>query len=93
MTVPADRHSGLAQRVARWPAEAPRAVDRGEGRKPIDLVDFVQGVEFVDGVLRMRIRVTHQGTARPREVLKALGLDDVEQNGSCLTRTKVELQS
>jgi radical SAM-linked protein len=90
--VPIDLRPGLPERVAHWPGKGGRTVDRGEGRKPIDLADYVEGLELDDGVLRMRIRVTPQGTARPREVLAALGLEDVEQDGIHLTRTHVELE-
>jgi radical SAM-linked protein len=92
MPVPPGRLPDLAARVARWPGEGPRSIDRGEGRKPIELGDYVEGVELDGGALRIRIRVTAQGTARPREVLAALGLDDVEQQGFYLTRTIVELE-
>jgi radical SAM-linked protein len=92
LPIPDELRSGLAQRIARWPGEGPRPVDRGEGRKPIDLDDFIEEVELNDGVLRMRIRVTPQGTARPREVLAALGLEDLAQQGFYLTRTAVELE-
>jgi radical SAM-linked protein len=92
LPIPHELRTGLVQRVARWPGEGPRTVDRGEGRKPIDLGDFVEGVELDNDVLRMRIRVTPQGTARPREVLAALGLEDLAQQGFYLTRTVVELE-
>ncbi|HVC97306.1 MAG TPA: TIGR03936 family radical SAM-associated protein [Pirellulales bacterium] len=92
LPVPRERRPGLAERIARWLGEGPKPVDRGEGRKPVDLGALVEGVELDGDVLRMRIRVTPQGTARPREVLAALGLEDVERQGFFLTRTAVELQ-
>ncbi|HUY31503.1 MAG TPA: TIGR03936 family radical SAM-associated protein [Pirellulales bacterium] len=92
LPVPRPWPLGLAERVARWPGEGPTTVDRGQGRRPIDLAALVEDVELDGNVLRMRIRVTPQGTARPREVLAALGLEDGEQQGFHLTRTVVELE-
>ena len=92
LPVPHQRRPGLAERIARWLGDGPKPVDRGEGRKPIDLGALVESVELDDDVLRIRIRVTPQGTARPREVLAALGLEDVERQGFHLTRTAVELE-
>jgi radical SAM-linked protein len=92
LVVPREQRPGLAERVARWPGDARHLVDRGEGRKSIDLAEYVEGLDLADGVLRLRIWVTPQGSARPREVLAALGLEDVEQQGAGLTRTAVELE-
>jgi radical SAM-linked protein len=92
LAVPAPWCDGLPQRVAAFLARGAHLVDRGQGRKPVDLGRFVQRIELVGGLLRMHIRVTRQGTARPREVLEALGLEDLEQQGLFLTRTAVELK-
>jgi radical SAM-linked protein len=91
--VPTERRAELAERIAGWQARRSHLIDRGEGRKPIDLGDFVEQVELVDGVLRMQIRVTRQGAARPRELLELLGLEDLERRGVYLTRTAVELDT
>jgi hypothetical protein len=39
----------------------------------------------------MRLRIDQSGSAGPREVLKALGLDDLESQGLSLVRTAVEI--
>jgi hypothetical protein len=52
----------------------------------------VESLGLVDGQLRMSLQVRPDGSARPREVLEALHVADVEQNGCYLTRTAVELQ-
>jgi radical SAM-linked protein len=44
-----------------------------------------------DVQLRFRLRITGQGTARPREVLSALGLADLETQGVQVVRTRVEI--
>jgi hypothetical protein len=38
----------------------------------------------------MRLRVDREGSARPREVLKALEIEELEYEGFFLTRTRVE---
>ena len=44
-----------------------------------------------EGVLQMRLRVDRQGSVGPRDVLAALGLADLEQQGVHLRRTAVEV--
>jgi hypothetical protein len=68
-------------------------VQREEGRGPVDVRSYVDRLEVVDDRLRMRLRVTGEGAARPREVLEALGLDELESQGVYLSRTRVELES
>ena len=41
----------------------------------------------------MRLRTDGAGSAGPRDVLAALGLDDLEREGVRLTRTAVEIDS
>jgi radical SAM-linked protein len=45
-----------------------------------------------NGVLQMRLRVDREGSARPREVLKALEIENLEYEGFFLTRTRVEVE-
>lgn len=93
VSIPLPRHAGLADRIARLQAAASWPIDRPRGRSSLDLRRFVEEVAFADGVLRMRLRIDPQGCAGPRDVLAALELTDLEHQGSCLTRTTVELQS
>ncbi|HZW31788.1 MAG TPA: TIGR03936 family radical SAM-associated protein [Isosphaeraceae bacterium] len=44
-----------------------------------------------DGVLRFRLQVAPDGSARPEEVLEALRLRDLLDSGTFLTRTDVDL--
>ena len=43
------------------------------------------------GVLRFRMKMTPNGSARPEEVIDALGLSDLLGQGTVLVRTEVEL--
>ena len=60
----------------------------GRGR---DLEEFETGLEFDGEVLRMRLQVTRTAGARPRDVLEALDLSDLVDEGSILVRTQVQL--
>jgi radical SAM-linked protein len=91
--VPPERAADLAARIEDWHARGSHEIDRGEGRKPVDVGNFVEHIELLDGMLRMQVRVTRQGTARPRELLELLGLEDLESRGFYLTRTAVELET
>jgi hypothetical protein len=39
----------------------------------------------------MRLRTSRRRIAGPRDVLAALGLDDLERQGEILTRTRVDI--
>jgi hypothetical protein len=92
LPVPPDRCPGLAGRIESLKMADSLPIVRGGQRKRFDLRDYLEGIECAAGVLRMHIRVTPAGTARPREVLESLGLEDLEQRGFYLTRIAVELE-
>lgn len=91
--VPAERHAALRERMAQLLSETTHLSDRGVDRSPIDLRSYIEDLSLDAGILRLDLRVAQEGAARPRELLSALGLDDLEQNGFFFTRTAVELQS
>lgn len=94
LPIPDDRRAALVERLARWPEAAQSERSRGpdqDARKPVDLAALVEQIELCQDVLRLEVRVSGEGTARPRELLAALGLDDLEQRGIVLARTAVEL--
>lgn len=88
--VPPSRQAGLAERIQRL-LDSPEQVIQRPGRRPLEAGRFVERVALQDGVLAMRLRVGPQGSPGPRDVLAALGLADLERQGSCLVRTAVEL--
>ena len=57
----------------------------------IDLKETLDGLWLDDKRLMMTIRVVQQSQLQPRDILAALGLQDVIVEGALLTRTKVEL--
>jgi radical SAM-linked protein len=68
-----------------------RRPDR-ERAQTIDLRPFLIDAELSEaGILRARLKVSPEGSARPEELLEALGLRDLLDQGSILSRTHVEL--
>ena len=94
LEVPVDRQEATRSHLAallastQWPYTRHRA-DRDVA---IDVRPFVLGAELDPlGVLRFRMKMTPNGSARPEEVIDALGLSDLLGQGTVLVRTEVEL--
>ena len=94
LEVPVDRQEATRSQLAallastQWPYTRHR-----EGRDvAIDVRPFVLGAEIDPlGVLRFRMKMSPNGSARPEEVIDALGLSDLLGQGTVLVRTEVEL--
>ncbi len=73
-----------------WPA-----VRRRQGREQtLDLRPHVVSADLSgDGFLRFRLRVSPDGSARPEDVLAALRLRDLLDDGAVITRTQVDLDT
>ena len=95
LPIPADRRdaarAALADFLARegWPYTRRRPDRTTES----DLRPFVLGADLDEagGVLRFRLKMTPSGSARPEEIIDALGLRDLLGQGAVLARTAVEL--
>jgi hypothetical protein len=68
-------------------------IERDGRRERIDLKADLDGLELVEGCVRFSLRATRTAGVRPREVLEALGLADLEAEGLPLVRTSVEVTS
>jgi radical SAM-linked protein len=90
--IPEDRRAETAQRVAELLASPSLPILRPGRSRPIDLRRSLQELELSGGVLRMRLLAGREATPGPRDVLAALGLADLEQQGTRITRTRVELE-
>lgn len=86
-----DRAAATAERIARLLAEPSWPIVRPHRQNATDLRRSIEALELRDGELRMTLRADEQGGAGPRDVLTALGLDDLEPSGACLQRTAVEV--
>jgi radical SAM-linked protein len=96
LAVPAERReparSALTSLLASssWPVIR-RRPDR-DRELLIDLRPLLLDAELSDeGMLRARLKVATDGSARPEELLESLGLRDLLEQGAVLTRTQVEL--
>jgi radical SAM-linked protein len=89
--IPVSLAAGLSDRIDRLLALSACPIDRSHGRSTVDIRPLLQSLAFSGGVLSMRLRIDQSGSAGPREVLKALGLDDLESQGLSLVRTAVEI--
>jgi radical SAM-linked protein len=93
LPVPAERHAGAAARVEQLLAKPADAVPQADGPE-IELVRrSLEELQWQAGVLRFRLRATRERSAGPRDVLAALGLDDLQRSGAYLTRCEVRLQA
>ena len=91
-TVPPERQAVVAERIAWLLEQAAYPIER-EGRSaPLDLRPLIENLGIVDSVVQMRLRLDRQGSARPLEVLAAIGLGELEAEGGELTRTHVEIE-
>jgi hypothetical protein len=94
LEIPTDRQEAARAALAallasdRWPYTRHRPGRTVE----TDLRPFVLGAELdPPGVLRFRLKMTANGSARPEEAIDALGLRDLLEQGAVLARTDVEL--
>ncbi len=91
IAVPADLRTETAARIERLLA-APRPAPFGPHEPPeARLRATLEELSLADGVLRMRLLAGQPGCAGPRDVLAALGLEDLLRQGARLVRTGVEL--
>jgi radical SAM-linked protein len=89
--IPQRCSAGLGERIERLLAATSWPVVRSRRPEPIDIRPLLLELTMSDGVLAMRLRIDRQGSVGPREVLAALGLDDLEQQGVHLRRNAVEV--
>ncbi len=84
------RQIDLLLSSAHWPLVRHRP-DR-ETDRTIDLRPFVLDAELsFGGVLRARLKVLPEGSARPEELLESLGIRNLLKQGAVLARTRLEL--
>ena len=95
VVVPDGRRDGAREALGRflsaetWP-HTRRRPDRADA--VVDLRPFVADAALGgDGTLRLRLTIQPGGSARPEELLDALGLRDLPAEGFVLVRTEMEL--
>lgn len=68
-------------------------VTRKGERIELDLKETLDGLWLDDDRLVMTIRVVQRSQLQPRDILEALGLHEAIQEGTALTRTRIELST
>ena len=72
-------------------SQLPYSIKREDRKEPIDVGDSLEQLLLEDGFVRIVLRTTPTAAVRPREILRLLGLDDLEAAGHWISRTAVEL--
>jgi radical SAM-linked protein len=88
--LPPPRCAGLEEQIARLMSAPSWPVCRPHRDRQVDLRASLEALELRGDVLEMRLRADG-GAAGPRDVLAALGLEDLEREGALLKRTTVEV--
>jgi len=91
--LPPGREAELAERIAALLASAECSIERlRPEKKQIDLRPYIDRIRTVPGALEMDLWVKPSGMARPDEVLRLLGLEEVIDAGAVIERTRLELE-
>ena len=92
LPVPAARQHDVAARLERLSGKPADSAGEAEGPDAALLRRSLEEIQLRQGILRFRLRASRQRAAGPRDVLAALGLDDLEPAGACLARSEVWLE-
>jgi len=93
LPVPEERRVAAAGQVARLRGTSEDAATEAVCPDAAFVRDSLEDIGLEAGNLRFRLRTSPRRSAGPRDVLAAIGLDDLEPSGIWLTRTEVQLQS
>ncbi len=91
--IPPQRVPEATRRIERLLAESSHPIQRPRKNTTIDLRQTIEDLAVSDGVLRIRLGNSRRASASARDVLEALGLEDLQKEGLSLARTTVELES
>jgi radical SAM-linked protein len=89
--IPVARHESLREMLTQFSRQDSLLIQRDGTERQIDLKAGSDHLEFRNGNLTFCLLVNCSGSVRPREVLQALGVADLENEGYYLTRTGVEI--
>ncbi|MEX0586763.1 MAG: TIGR03936 family radical SAM-associated protein [Pirellulales bacterium] len=89
--VPDERQAGLSARLEQVLSEKSLQIRRDDRAAPLELFRALETLELAEGALRMRLRVTGEASVRPAEVLVALEMDDLLDQGRYWKRSEVVL--
>lgn len=89
--VPAPRHESVGERIAQIGRETSFLIQRDGSGRQVDMQAGSDQLDLQEGNLHFRLLTDGSISVRPREVLQALGVADLEHEGYYLTRTDVEI--
>lgn len=89
--VPEDRLHAAQARIHELRHRSELLLERPGRNSPRDYRSQLENLDLENNRLRMVIRFEPNGSLHPREILRLLGLDDLEAEGYYLVRTNVEL--
>jgi radical SAM-linked protein len=89
--IPLPRREALRQSVAQFSRQTSFWIQREKSGREVDVKAGSDHLELQEGSLRFRLLADCPVSVRPREVLQALGIADLEHEGYYLTRTDVEI--
>jgi radical SAM-linked protein len=95
VTLPPERIAPTQQRMAEVMAQGPCWVERSKPTpRRLDIRPFLRELRLdaATGLLEMDLRLLPTGTARPDEVLRVLGLEDLLEAGAVLERIRLQMQ-
>jgi hypothetical protein len=89
--VPAPRQADVQCRIDELLETHPFPIDRHDGRPTFDLHTSCGRLSLAEGNLRFDVLASASRSVRPREILAALGIDDLEAAGAVMRRMAVEI--
>ncbi len=92
LPLPAGRADSLTERAAELLAATECWVERTRPQpRRLDVRPYLDALRVTPEYLELHLRITPNGSARPEEVLRLLGLDDLLEAGAVLERVRLEL--
>ena len=92
LAIPAERADNLRESIDEFMKASKFDVERSSD-KTVDIRPGVKSIEINGSTFEMELAVSQDYNVRPREVLQALKIDDLEFEGHRLIRTNVYLDS
>lgn len=89
--VPPERWEQVEQAISTLLATPCLPIQRPGRHQPVDLKAHLTHLELRDGLACWTLQASAEASAGPRDVLQALGLAELEQQGRLLTRVEVTL--
>lgn len=91
--IPPELRAGLAERIIAVLADSHCWVERARPQaRRLDIRTYVRDLQLSERKLEMDLEVTPQGTARPDEILRVLGLGELLPNGAVLERSTLDIR-